>query len=138
MDENKVIQEHKRLEALLDKANVPQQHRAMLAVVIDNLSWMRIKLDETREQIKNTSVAIPYDNGGGQKGIRENPLFKGYYALWKSYLGGLQQLASYLPKEMQDEVQGDVMTALDQVIQMKRQKNERKSDTTNKNRAGAS
>ena len=120
MDNIKVIQEHERLNALLDKANVPQQNRAVLAPVIDNMAWQRIKLDETRVEMQNASVVCDYDNGGGQTGVRENPIFKAYINLWRAYMLGLEKFTSYLPKELQDEAQGDMINVLDQVRQMKR------------------
>ena len=120
MDNIKVIQEHERLDALLDKANVPQQNRAVLAPVIDNLSWMRAKLDQTRTEMENASVVCDYDNGGGQTGVRENPIFKAYINLWRAYMLGLEKYTSYLPKELQDEAPGDMINVLDQVRQMKR------------------
>lgn len=120
MEKNEVIQEHERLVALLDKANVPQQHRNVLAPVIDNMAWQRIKLDETREEMQNASVVCDYNNGGGQTGVRENPIFKAYINLWRAYMVGLEKYTSYLPKELQDEAPGDMMNVLDQVRQMKR------------------
>lgn len=122
MDNIRVIQEHERLDALLDKANVPQQNRAVLAPVIDNMAWQRIKLDETRMEMQNASVVCDYDNGGGQTGVRENPIFKGYVNLWRAYMVGLEKYTSYLPKELQDEAPGDMINVLDQVRQMKRAK----------------
>ena len=104
MDDIRYEQEKRRLEAILERANVHQQHRDTLAPVVDNLAWMRIKLDDAREAVKNSSVVIKYSNGGGQEGLRENPLFKGYESLWKSYMNGLSVFTSYLPKEIQDEV----------------------------------
>lgn len=120
MDKIKVIQEHERLVALLDKANVPQQQRNVLAPVIDNMAWQRIKLDETREEMQNASVVCDYNNGGGQTGVRENPIFKAYINLWRAYMVGLEKYTSYLPKELQDEAPGDMVNVLDQVRQMKR------------------
>lgn len=120
MDNIKVIQEHERLDALLDRANVPQQQRDVLAPVIDNMAWQRIKLDETRVEMQNASVVCDYDNGGGQTGVRENPIFKAYINLWRAYMVGLEKFTSYLPKELQDEVPGDIVSVLDQVRQMKR------------------
>ena len=70
-----------------------------LESVIENTAWMRVKLDDTRESIKGSGVAIPYNNGGGQKGIRENPLFKGYQSLWKSYMSGMETIIACLPKD---------------------------------------
>ena len=68
MDKKKVNKEHKRLEALLDRAEVPQQQKDVLAPVIDNMAWQRVKLDEAREQMQDASIVCHYDNGGGQEG----------------------------------------------------------------------
>ena len=102
-------EEKQRLTSLLFSCNISKSRISVLESVIDNTAWMKAKLDETREQIKNTSVAIPYDNGGGQKGIRENPLFKGYEGLWKAYMSGMSKILDELPEEaakvvVEDEV----------------------------------
>lgn len=120
MDSKKVLKEHKRIEGLLNRAEVPQQLRDVLAPVVDNLAWMRIKLDETREEMKEAGVTCEYDNGGGQTGVRENPVFKGYLNLWRGYLAGIEKLQSYLPKDLPDEVIKDDLTPLAKVIQMKK------------------
>lgn len=93
-------EEKQRLTSLLFSCEVSESRIAALDSVIDNTAWMKAKLDEAREAIKNTSVAIPYDNGGGQTGIRENPLFKGYEALWKSYISGLNLILSACPQKV--------------------------------------
>ncbi len=120
MDKKKVNKEHKRLEALLDRAEVPQQQRDVLAPVIDNMAWQRVKLDEAREQMQDASIVCHYDNGGGQTGERENPIFKAYINLFRAYMVGLEKYTSYLPKELQDEAAGGSLSVLDQVRQMKK------------------
>ena len=120
MDKKKVNKEHKRLEALLDRADVPQQQRDVLAPVIDNMAWQRVKLDEAREQMQDASIVCHYENGGGQSGERENPIFKAYRNLWRAYMVGLEKFSSYLPKELQDEAAGDSLSVLEQVKQMKK------------------
>lgn len=95
--------EKKRLLSILKKVNAPKTQQDLLIPVIENLAWMRAKLDDAREQIKTSSIAIAYDNGGGQTGIRENPLFKGYEALWKAYLSGLEKVQAALPATMAAE-----------------------------------
>lgn len=70
--------------------------------VIENVAWIKVKLDETRDKLRNASVAIAYDNGGGQKGLRESPLFKGYESLFKSYMSGLSKILEYAPKEAEN------------------------------------
>lgn len=95
--------EKQRLNALLFSCGISEKKIQMLESVVENTAWMKAKLDDAREQIKGSSVAIPYDNGGGQTGIRENPLFKGYSALWKSYMSGMNTILSLLPREMASE-----------------------------------
>lgn len=98
--EQTAAEEKQRLTSLLFSCEIPESRINALETVIDNTAWMKAKLDEAREAIKNTSVAIPYDNGGGQTGIRENPLFKGYEALWKSYISGLNLILSTCPQKV--------------------------------------
>ena len=121
-DDIRVENEHKRLCALLDEAHIPKQQQDILAPVIENLAWMRIKLDDSRRLIKNSGIVVHYDNGGGQKGIRENPAFKGYVSLMKVYLSALEKYSSYFPKEMQAEIINNGRTTLDIVRQMKEAK----------------
>lgn len=91
--------EAKRLTELLLNEKVSHQQIMLIEPIIENTAWMKIKLDETRESIKTSSVAMPYNNGGGQKGVRENPLFKGYEALWKAYMQGMEKILDQLPEE---------------------------------------
>ena len=120
MDKNSVETEYKRLQDLLDRADVPQQKRDVLAPVIDNMAWQRVKLDEAREEMQDASVVCEYNNGGGQTGTRENPIFKAYINLWRAYMVGLEKFTSYLPKELQEEVTGESISVLEQVKRMKK------------------
>lgn len=93
-------EEENRVLNILKDVGISEARMRALYPVIENTAWMKAKLDDAREAIKNTSVAIPYDNGGGQKGVRENPVFKGYEALWKSYIQGMDRILAALPAEM--------------------------------------
>lgn len=93
-------EEQNRIIDIMTKSGVSDKRIKMLEPVILNTAWMKAKLDDAREVIKNSNVVIPYDNGGGQKGIRENPLFKGYEALWKSYMHGMNRILDSLPPEI--------------------------------------
>ena len=97
-------EEQDRIIEILNSAGVSDKRMRTLEPVILNTSWMKAKLDDAREAIKNSNIVISYDNGGGQKGIRENPLFKGYESLWKSYLAGLDRIMSALPEEKSREI----------------------------------
>ena len=93
----KTADEAKRIAALLHDNGIPDEQIALLDPIITNVAWQRIKLDEARKAIANSTIAIPYDNGGGQAGIRENPAFKGYESLFKSYMGGMKAILERLP-----------------------------------------
>lgn len=120
MDKNKVKKERQRLVSLLEKAELSRHQREVLAPVIDNLAWQRVKLDEAREEMQDASVVCEYNNGGGQTGTRENPIFKAYVNLWRAYMLGLEKYTSYLPKEYQAEAVGDSLTVLEQVQKLKK------------------
>lgn len=97
-----------RIKNILVDAGISDKRIKMLEPVIENTAWMKVKLDDTRETIKGSQTVIPYDNGGGQKGIRENPLFKGYESLWKSYMGGMDRILNALPKETVESIVQEV------------------------------
>ena len=100
--------EAERLKRLLFDCGVSDKRLELLAPLIENVAWMKVKLDEAREAVKTSAVVIAYDNGGGQKGIRENPLYKGYEALWKSYITGFSKLLEYVPKEVVEKEAADI------------------------------
>ena len=90
--------EKQRLKSLLFDCGTPEAKIQLLDPVIDNVAWMREKLDLARAAVKESTVAIPDDKGS----IRENPLYKGYLNLWKAYVSGLTVLFDSLPKEMEE------------------------------------
>lgn len=92
-----------RINSILEECGISEARKTALKPIIENVAWMRFKLDDTREAIKGSGVVIPYDNGGGQKGLRENPLFKGYESLWKSYMAGMEKIFACLPAEVVKE-----------------------------------
>ena len=96
-------EEKKRIIAILKDAGISKRRMDMLKPVIENVSWMRAKLDDSRDLIKNSNIVMPYDNGGGQRGIRENPAFKGYESLWKAYMQGMNRILDTLPAEQIQE-----------------------------------
>ena len=95
----RATEEKKRIVAILKDAGISKRRMDMLKPVIENVSWMRAKLDDSRDLIKNSNIVVPYDNGGGQRGIRENPAFKGYESLWKAYMQGMNRILDTLPPE---------------------------------------
>ena len=125
--ENKISidQEQERIKALLFDYGLKAEKIELLTPVIENVVWMKHKLDDTRDMIKTTAVVIPYDNGGGQKGLRENPLFKGYESLFKSYMTGISKLLEGLPKEA--AAQADEVEKPKSVLELVRSKHKKEA-----------
>lgn len=65
--------------------------------------FMRDKLIETRKALENEQVVIPYDNGGGQTGIRANPAFKEYENLLNSFTRTLTAIRELGGEEPDDD-----------------------------------
>lgn len=61
-----------------------------------NVIFMGQKLEDTRRGLANQQVVIAYDNGGGQKGIRKNPIFEGYNQLMANFRKTAEQLCDLL------------------------------------------
>lgn len=118
MDNLTIGIEKERIYQILESFDVPQKKIDYLEPVIDEVAFMRVKLVETHHDLEQMDVAIPYDNGGGQTGIRENPQFKAYEALLKSYLMALDRIIAVLPKDVQENV--DVSTDKENVLELVR------------------
>lgn len=89
--------EVRKLVKLLKESGVPETKIKCLEPTVQNLAWMKVKLDDARALIGEESITVGYNNGGGQSGIRENPAYKAYEALWKNYSAGLNALLGQLP-----------------------------------------
>lgn len=113
--------EYNRISDILIDVGVSNKRRELLEPIIVNTAWMKAKLDDSREAIKNSQIVISYDNGGGQKGIRENPLFKGYESLWKSYITGMGKILESVPDdtELLSEVEEEAPKTILQIVRSK-------------------
>lgn len=120
--------EKDRIIKLLKDANVKETKVNMLESVIENTAWMKAKLDDAREQIRGSSIVIPYNNGGGQKGLRENPLFKGYENLWRCYSAGMTKILEAMPPELaQSEVKKEESQAPTTILEIVRAKHKKEA-----------
>ena len=96
--EKRCAAERRKLARFLSKNGLNEEKIKSLDPVILNVSWMKSKLDDARTAIGEDGITVEYDNGGGQTGVRENPAFRAYEALWKTYLSGLDALLKLLPE----------------------------------------
>ena len=68
--------------------------RSQVIELAENVVFMAHKLKETRESMGKTPLIVRYDNGGGQSGYRENPVFKAYNSMASRYVAALHELES--------------------------------------------
>ena len=116
--------EEKRITKILADVGISDKRMSLLQPVIQNTAWMKAKLDDAREAIKNSNIVIAYDNGGNQKGIRINPLFTGYENLWKSYIAGMNKIFDCLPAE-QIEIETQVVDQPKTMLELVRSKHKK-------------
>ena len=62
----RATEEKNRITTILNDAGISERRMQTLAPIIENVSWMRAKLDDSRQLIKNSNIVVPYNNGGGQ------------------------------------------------------------------------
>ncbi|MBQ9692485.1 MAG: hypothetical protein IJV70_04940 [Clostridia bacterium] len=88
----------RRFVKILRDAGISKDRISLLEPLITETAWMKVKLQETREAIGSSELVVHYNNGGGQSGKRENPLFRAYESLFKIYLSGFETILNELPK----------------------------------------
>jgi hypothetical protein len=81
----------------------------------ESVLFMADKLKESREAMKNEPLVIDYDNGGGQKGIRENPHYSAYEKLLASYIRGLDQLTKIVENGQPEKKDSGVWAELSSI-----------------------
>ncbi len=79
-------------EQLIEEYDGPL--RPQVLELAENVVFMARKLKETRESMGRTPLIVKYDNGGGQAGYRENPVFKAYNSMASRYVAALHELES--------------------------------------------
>lgn len=90
-----VVKAPSKAEQLVAGVHVLHDEALELA---ESVVFMAAKLEESRKAMENEPIVIPYDNGGGQAGIRENPHYSAYEKLVTTYSKSLRQLTEIVEK----------------------------------------
>lgn len=91
----RVVKTPSKAEQLVAGVHVLHDEALELA---ESVVFMATKLEESRKAMANEPIIIPYDNGGGQSGIRENPHYTAYEKLVTTYTKSLRQLTEIIEK----------------------------------------
>ena len=99
----------RRAKALV--AGVTTLHDEALELA-ESVVFMSDKLKKARKEMAKEPLVVPYDNGGGQSGIRENPHFTAYEKLMGTYTKSLDQLTKIVEKGTQTRTTSSIMAEL--------------------------
>lgn len=117
-EKNKIIR-------LLKAAGIPEGTIKLLQPIIQNTAVLKAKLDDAQEEMQDAEMLIEYKHGGGQSGIKENPIFRMHESMWKSYMTGMKLILSYIPNESVNTKKKD--DAKENVLQIVRDKHLKKA-----------
>ena len=90
--------EKNRIVRLMRAAGASEETIKLLQPVIQNTASLKAKLDDAQEEIQEAPLTIEWDNGGGQSGVKENPVFRMYESMWKAYMSGMKTILGYVPE----------------------------------------
>ncbi len=90
--------EKNRIVRLMRAAGASEETIKLLQPVIQNTASLKAKLDDAQEEIQEAPLTIEWDNGGGQSGVKENPVFRTYESMWKAYMSGMKTILGYVPE----------------------------------------
>lgn len=99
----------KKAEELCSGVRVLHNEAVELA---ESVLFMAEKLKESRKAMADEPLVIDYDNGGGQKGIRENPHYVAFEKLLATYTKSLDQLTKIIEKGTQTKTTSSIMAEL--------------------------
>lgn len=88
--------ELKKLQRLT-KDSIPEDRRSAIMPLLSNIAFMKVKLDQARNELMGESIFTYYDNGGGQSGLREHPGFSAYNKLFTTFSRGIKQITDMMP-----------------------------------------
>ena len=107
-------------------ATLPNNYQELMQPTIENLAWMKAKLDETRDLFGKAQVVIKIDGS-----LRKNPGFEAYAQLLDRYMRATKQLLEILSTvKSAPERKG---TTLDEI--QKRRSKDRQPNTNKKRRS---
>ena len=118
----RVNREKNRQKRFFKDAGMEKKQYEIMLPIVENVAWMKVKLEDAREEIAEGKLVVDYDNGGGQSGVRENPAFKAYEGLWKAYLAGLSKILEVFPTDIAEKVAKEESTEPPSVLSLVRGK----------------
>ena len=88
---------------------IPEKIRPYATELAENVVFQCRKLAETRRAMDKSrqQLVVAYNNGGGQTGVRKNPVYEAYNQLMANYRKSLQQLTELLQTYGMEDAKSD-------------------------------
>lgn len=100
--EERIKKEMNRLNAIFK--NIDPDKKKIAKVLIENLAFMTIQMEEMMARINVEGVTIEYQNGENQWGKKKSPDVETYNSFNKQSSAIVKQLTDMLPKEVENTV----------------------------------
>ena len=111
--------EKNRIVRLLKAAGTSEDKIKALQPIIQNTAALKAKLDDIQDEMLDADTLVEYEHGGGQSGIKENPIFKLYSSMLGSYTAGMKIIFDYMPAEAVTAKKGNDDTNVLQFVRSK-------------------
>ena len=93
---HQAFRERNRLQKLIKKTS--PERAQVLKPLCENVGFLKARLDMAREELDGEPLVIEYQHGKDQSGTTENPAFRAYEGLFRSYVAGLAKILDALPQ----------------------------------------
>lgn len=81
-------------------AELPENKLKLITPLIENASFMKVTLEDLRENIVNEGVREKYQNTEKQFGYKKSTSLTAYNTLIKNYTSTIDRLEKFLPPEV--------------------------------------
>ncbi len=93
--EFKIRKEKERIEKIFK--DIDKNKLNFVMTLIERLAWLNIAVKNLEKSIDEKGTAIPYNNGGGQSGIKDNPDVKTLIQYTRNITTITKQLVDLVP-----------------------------------------
>ena len=93
--EFKITKEKQRIQEIFK--NIDKNKLNFVMTLIERLAWLNVAVKNLEKNIDEKGTTIPYDNGGGQSGIKDNPDVKTLIQCTRNIATITKQLVDLVP-----------------------------------------
>lgn len=103
--ENRIKDEGKRLRKIFE--NLPEDVKGAAEVLIDNMAYMRIELEDARDDINKNGRVEMFKQGDQEPYERIRPVANDYNNLFSKYTNAFKEVCKKLPDKAPVEQESD-------------------------------